>query len=224
MFIPIKNRRARRSRGFTLIELLVVIAIIAILASMLFPAFSRARESARKIVCISNLKQIGLGIMQYTQDYDERYPSGYPFWQPSIAPVPQDQLLVYVVNPYIKSTQIWDCPSWRGRYTGTSDYIGNYGFITNPTNNAIGVPGLLPAASLAAHNEPAKYPLLFDGIAPQQDAAHVGKTQAHSGVTDEAWASGSTIGGISMLYADGHAKYSPMTAGGWNEIYLNTGL
>ncbi len=60
-------------KGFTLIELLVVIAIIAILAAILFPVFARARENARRASCQSNLKQVGLGIMQYVQDYDERY-------------------------------------------------------------------------------------------------------------------------------------------------------
>src|SRR3954462_729560 len=70
------NRQLKNSPGFTLIELLVLIAIIAILAAILFPAFARARENARRASCQSNLKQIGLGIMQYTQDYDERTPSG----------------------------------------------------------------------------------------------------------------------------------------------------
>src|SRR5947199_3153379 len=61
-------------RGFTLIELLVVIAIIALLAAILFPVFSRARENARKSSCLNNVKQIGVAMMQYTQDYDEYYP------------------------------------------------------------------------------------------------------------------------------------------------------
>src|SRR5688572_30373624 len=65
---------ARQRKGFTLIELLVVIAIIAIPAAILFPVFARAREQARKATCISNLKQVGLALMQYVQDYDEIYP------------------------------------------------------------------------------------------------------------------------------------------------------
>src|SRR5579864_7178826 len=65
---------ARAARGFTLIELLVVIAIIAILAAILFPVFAQAREKARAISCLSNMKQTGLGLMMYIQDYDETFP------------------------------------------------------------------------------------------------------------------------------------------------------
>jgi prepilin-type N-terminal cleavage/methylation domain-containing protein len=68
--------RQRNMRGFTLIELLVVIAIIAILAAILFPVFARARESARRATCLSNLKQLGVGFQMYAQDWDETYPSG----------------------------------------------------------------------------------------------------------------------------------------------------
>src|SRR5258708_38741367 len=66
--------KTRREHGFTLIELLVVIAIIAILAAILFPAFARAREAARRTGCLSNMKQVTTGILMYTQDYDEGFP------------------------------------------------------------------------------------------------------------------------------------------------------
>jgi prepilin-type N-terminal cleavage/methylation domain-containing protein len=70
------NTTSGQRRGFTLIELLVVIAIIAILAAILFPVFARARESARRSTCLSNLKQVGTATMMYLQDYDDTYPSG----------------------------------------------------------------------------------------------------------------------------------------------------
>lgn len=98
---------ARESRGFTLIELLVVIAIIAILAAILFPVFAKARENARRASCQSNLKQLGLGVMQYTQDYDETLPIGQDIIGSTTLPMTWDLL----IQPYVKSMQILACPS-----------------------------------------------------------------------------------------------------------------
>ena len=91
-------------RGFTLIELLVVIAIIAILAAMLFPVFARARESARKTACMSNLKQIGLACWMYVQDYDGYFPRDNHICNPH-------DRLVGQLMPYMKNRQILYCPS-----------------------------------------------------------------------------------------------------------------
>lgn len=107
----------RKCQGFTLIELLVVIAIIAILAAILFPVFARARENARRASCLSNLRQIGMGVMMYTQDYDEIYPwhgitidGEFTNWRKTI-------------TPYIKSVQLFHCPSSDSKSTER----GNYG-------------------------------------------------------------------------------------------------
>ena len=108
---------ARRA-GFTLIELLVVIAIIAILAAILFPVFAKAREKARQSSCLSNEKQMDLAILQYAQDYDERmmprYYTGYN-WDQQIA-------------PYIKNTQIFQCPSTKQYSYGYAQFL-NYGSL-----------------------------------------------------------------------------------------------
>ena len=96
-------------RGFTLIELLVVIAIIAILAAILFPVFSRAREKARTASCLSNVKQLMLAVLQYTQDYDERFPTEYPR-PPGMT---EGVRWIVMLDPYIKNRQIWVCPSWQ---------------------------------------------------------------------------------------------------------------
>ena len=119
--------------GFTLIELLVVIAVIAILAAILFPVFARARENARRASCQSNLKQIGLGFLQYAQDYDECMPyrtngagDGMIGW-----PV--------AIMPYVKSVQVFKCasdptkPVTAGK--DTLSYAVNYDAIAVPAGN-----------------------------------------------------------------------------------------
>src|SRR5713226_8900708 len=95
----------RRAAGFTLIELLVVIAIIAILAAILFPVFAQARAKARQTACLSNMKQLGLAIMQYTQDYDEVYPPSQ--WGVNPPVVVSWPTMVY---PYVKNAGVFVCP------------------------------------------------------------------------------------------------------------------
>ena len=102
------RRRDPQSSGFTLIELLVVIAIIAILAAILFPVFAQAREKARQASCMSNEKQIGLALMQYTQDYDELLPERYSSPDPTNTYTLSWKDMLY---PYIKSHDVFKCPS-----------------------------------------------------------------------------------------------------------------
>ncbi len=97
-------------KAFTLIELLVVIAIIAILAAILFPVFARARENARRSSCQSNMKQIGLGIEQYKQDYDGTYPMAY-FYRVGTSGAGGYNHWSGSIQPYMKSLQIFVCPS-----------------------------------------------------------------------------------------------------------------
>ena len=95
-------------KGFTLIELLVVIAIIAILAAILFPVFAQARAAARKTVCLSNLKQIGLGLAMYTQDYDEHL---VPYQNPGKDSQLFDLSWDRLIQPYVKNNQVTACPN-----------------------------------------------------------------------------------------------------------------
>lgn len=138
---------SRLQRGFTLIELLVVISIIALLAAILFPVFSRARENARRSNCQSNLKQIGLGMLQYTADYDERVPAhsnimmGYPTPDGTVGW--HEGLWFMVTHPYVKNTQLFNCPS-EIVSAGAPAYRGQfmrgipYGYNHRPRTFAMG--------------------------------------------------------------------------------------
>ncbi|HSV74263.1 MAG TPA: prepilin-type N-terminal cleavage/methylation domain-containing protein [Chthonomonadales bacterium] len=118
------SRTVAPRRAFTLIELLVVIAIIAILAAILFPVFARARDSARRTACLSNTKQIGMGLLMYVQDYDEQFPA----WSSACAHDPFGSInppglcgndtemaffrWAFLTQPYVRNVDIYRCPSY----------------------------------------------------------------------------------------------------------------
>ncbi|BDI30469.1 hypothetical protein CCAX7_25200 [Capsulimonas corticalis] len=123
-----------KAKAFTLIELLVVIAIIAILAAILFPVFAKAREKARQISCASNLRQLGLGMMQYTQDYDESYPGlngGNPSFQNN--PWNTGPNWESAIYPYVKSVGVYQCPDAPYKL---NSYAYNWGIAWNNSNGA----------------------------------------------------------------------------------------
>lgn len=214
-----------RFRGFTLIELLVVIAIIAILASILFPVFARARENARRSSCQSNSKQIGLGILQYTQDYDELYP------QCGLYNTPAQTKWMDRIYPYVKSEQIFNCPSDSSSGTffqlyptrGATNKFGSY--VANDTDKGLGGGGVLvedsvSPQSLASVQDPAQTVMTADGTAMSATSAGANffiKTgnfgtvnQAASPPTWLGAASGTItarhLDTTSVLFADGHVK------------------
>ena len=113
VFLPARTVAHRHRSAFTLIELLVVIAIIAILAAILFPVFAKAREKARQASCMSNLKQIGLGLTQYAQDFDEitvKAWQGDPFATGGGA----NYRWMDMIQPYVKNTALFHCPDDAG--------------------------------------------------------------------------------------------------------------
>lgn len=227
----------RRSKGFTLIELLVVIAIIAILAAILFPVFARARENARRTSCMSNLKQLGLGFMQYTQDFDEQYPGmimatynnaltyGIPFgWADAM-------------QPYIKSRQIFQCPS---ESTPIHQLPTERGYTDYWFNSRLG------QKSLAAVQSPSLTILSGDGNGYDAANAYVGSAiYAYIGCTTttatgtlppyaaacsqltitglggEKNAHGRHLDGANFLFADGHVKWQK---GGGDPVSRTTGI
>ena len=193
-------------RGFTLIELLVVIAIIAILASILFPVFSRARAKARQASCLSNLKQFGLAVDMYAQDYDEMLPAH----NDNEAPLPPydwrwDTFIVRLY-PYVRNEQLYKCPDdslWKPFGTANErwwSYDLNRGCEYAP-----GQPGWL-----SAFEDPSGTVLLFDG---GEEDHGVELTDQDSLDKPDQWSDRARKaykrhnGGLNILWADLHVKW-----------------
>jgi prepilin-type N-terminal cleavage/methylation domain-containing protein/prepilin-type processing-associated H-X9-DG protein len=161
---------AKKHGAFTLIELLVVIAIIAILAAILFPVFAQAREKARQTSCLSNMKQLGLSVLMYVQDYDEIYPVAVQDDWNNSWPVK--------VQPYVKNFGVFRCPTdgdnsqpgWTQGWAGIPiSYTANGVVAWNGSSNEnIGVMGMAQGwispntRSLAAVNRPAETVMLTE--------------------------------------------------------------
>jgi prepilin-type N-terminal cleavage/methylation domain-containing protein/prepilin-type processing-associated H-X9-DG protein len=185
-------------RGFTLIELLVVIAIIAILAAILFPVFARAREKARQTQCLSNVKEITLAFEMYKQDYDSFGP------QRDITAGSIRLAWTDFLQPYIKNTQLFLCPStqsphspWNTRVP--TDYGYNFCRVRNTPESQI--------------HRPAEYGVFFDWrYACIKDNGVSCGCGAGGGqcVRDHGWRPTDLPPhneGINIGYYDGHAKW-----------------
>jgi prepilin-type N-terminal cleavage/methylation domain-containing protein/prepilin-type processing-associated H-X9-DG protein len=203
--------------AFTLIELLVVMAIISLLAAILFPVFGRARENARRASCQNNLRQIGMGVMQYTQDWDERLP--YNAWDP-----PHGGVNYYMdpshtkastprgIQPYLKSIQVFVCPSAHV-YTGAlPDDVSNTSYYEN---------GVVTARMLAAIPESANTVLIQEGEGrsntyysrPTAAYCPVGQYsffQFYPTAGNPAYNNYHFNGG-NLLFCDGHVKWRKVT-------------
>ncbi len=232
-------RQGRRC-GFTLIELLVVIAIIAILAAILFPVFARAREKARQASCCSNLKQLGLGLIMYVQDYDQRFPPQHD-WTTSGS----NRHWVDEIYPYVKNAQLYVCPTGKDQaYTviptgippgGTnwwSQYVGQCGYGYNGWLGGFGTnPAPRKETQINAVNT-----LLVADCDNQIHACCGGQWRVAWAEICSSQPGGCAIqpdypsdkyarhnGGENVCFADGHAKWFKSTViasygydGGWN--------
>ena len=211
-----KSQYKSRRRGFTLIELLIVIAIITLLAAMLFPVFSRARGNARRTSCANNLKQIGLGFAQYTQDNDEQYPLNVscPSWAPDCAsatPSTPDRpiLWFHALDSYVKSIQVYNCPDFGYPYQ-RADATGKWIYDSSASYgwNVYSVDGsteITPfhGINLASVEDPAGTVLAGDSIGYYRMTGYHNDvyTGNSSGVAPR------HLDGTNILWADGHIKW-----------------
>jgi prepilin-type N-terminal cleavage/methylation domain-containing protein/prepilin-type processing-associated H-X9-DG protein len=193
-------RNRTEKAGFTLIELLIVIAIIGILAAILFPVFARARENARRASCQSNLKQLGLGLLQYTQDYDERLPIGHnggPAWSGSL-------------YPYVKSTQVFTCPSDSTKPAGGRTVISYSYSVT-----AARLDGWGAAGALVKFTEPPKTVLLFESSNTTTDVAADEAAQCASGYPSTAGTGMSGSSGLVTCTGAATVAFNPHYSTGY---------
>jgi prepilin-type N-terminal cleavage/methylation domain-containing protein/prepilin-type processing-associated H-X9-DG protein len=224
-----KSRRG--PNGFTLIELLVVIAIIALLAAILFPVFAQAREKAREAVCLSNVKQIGLAVRMYVQDYDETFPIFHAYNSHPGPGEPGHKGVEAEIEPYTKSRDLFRCPdddgspfqrvdvpgagTYRDAY-GSSYRFGSacYTVVGGPDgsfqNNAPVDPDPthLTVVRDASFQYPAETRLMRDEMLPwfAQDRDPGGQKYGYVGATPSYFSPWHPRGG-GFVFADGHAKF-----------------
>ncbi len=196
-------------RGFTLIELLVVIAIIAILAAILFPVFARAREKARQTSCLSNVKELTLGILMYAQDYDERMPPRYYRYVSTTPGGPN--WCDHLVQPYIKNTQVTRCPSTEEKSYGyAQDYLNwcKLASIGSPAETVVlcDVKRSFNSSGGQSFDLSVRKPSIF-GSPPTKPATDEDEWPITGDPTYAPRARGVHNGGCNVGFCDGHAKW-----------------